>query len=325
MQGLALATGRPMVGVSTLDAGKGAEKKVPGTLFNRPCEKGSRNLFLGAWVDAQRGEVFTALYRGGELVDGPAAETPGVALARWASLVAAGDVVFVGDGALTYASAIADAFPRASIVPEVPPLAPAIAQIAAEAAARHDTLAPDAIRPLWYPPPGRGADPRPPRRRDRNLMTWTIERTLSEADMDEIVAIEAAAFSNPWTRLMYLRELQNPDVSFLYVLRMDNRIAGFCSFWLVLDEIHINNLAIRHEYQGQGLGTALLKEVLQAGANRGAERATLEVRRSNAPARRLYEPWVSRWPRRRPNYYVSPPEDALILWKGGLNCVTFRP
>jgi ribosomal-protein-alanine N-acetyltransferase len=156
-------------------------------------------------------------------------------------------------------------------------------------------------------------------------MTYIIERTLSHADVDEIVAIEAATFSNPWTRAMYLRELQNPDVSFLYVLRLDGKIAGFCSFWLVLDEIHINNLAIRQEYQGQGLGSALLKEVLQAGAARGAERATLEVRRSNAPARRLYERLGFEIAATRPNYYLSPPEDALILWKAGLNCVTFRP
>ena len=156
-------------------------------------------------------------------------------------------------------------------------------------------------------------------------MTWIIERTLSEVDVDEIVAIEAAAFSNPWTRPMYIRELQNPDVSFLYVLRMDNRIAGFCSFWLILDELHINNLAIRHEYRERGLGTEILKEVLQAGASRGAERATLEVRRSNAPARRLYERLGFEVAATRPNYYVNPPEDALILWKGGLNCVTFRP
>jgi ribosomal-protein-alanine N-acetyltransferase len=156
-------------------------------------------------------------------------------------------------------------------------------------------------------------------------MTWVVERTLSDADVDEIVAIEAATFSNPWTRPMYVRELQNPDVSFLYVLRIDQRIAGFCSFWLVLDEIHINNLAVRREYQGQGLGTVLLKEVLQAGASRGAERATLEVRRSNAPARRLYERLGFEVAATRPNYYVSPAEDALILWKGGLNCVTFRP
>jgi [ribosomal protein S18]-alanine N-acetyltransferase len=157
-------------------------------------------------------------------------------------------------------------------------------------------------------------------------MNWIIERTLSEQDLDEIVAIEEASFSNPWTRQMYLRELQNPDVSFLYVLRVPvagdgpaiRRIVGFCSFWLVLDEIHINNLAVRGEYHGQRMGTALLEHVLQAGASRGAERATLEVRRSNAPARRLYERLGFTVAATRPNYYVSPPEDALILWRGAL-------
>jgi [ribosomal protein S18]-alanine N-acetyltransferase len=159
-------------------------------------------------------------------------------------------------------------------------------------------------------------------------MTWLVERTLSEHDLDEIVSIETASFSNPWTRHMYLRELQNPDVSFLYVLRVSpdrvsqdgrpDQIAAFCSFWLVLDEIHINNLAVRADHQGQGLGTVLLQHVLDAGASRGAERATLEVRRSNTPARRLYERLGFEVAATRPNYYVSPPEDALILWRGGL-------
>ena len=150
-------------------------------------------------------------------------------------------------------------------------------------------------------------------------MEWTVERTLSLSDLEEIVAIEKASFSNPWTRQMYQRELENPDVSFLYVLRFPHQIAGFCSFWLVLDEIHINNLALRQEYQGQGLGAALLRHVLQVGATRGAERATLEVRRSNAPALRLYQRLGFEVAATRPNYYVSPPEDALILWRGTLD------
>ena len=126
-------------------------------------------------------------------------------------------------------------------------------------------------------------------------MSWAIERVLSERDdLDEIVAIEQACFTNPWTRQMYLRELQNPDVSFSYVLRLtgfpgeQGPIVGFCCFWLVLDEIHINNLAVRAECQGRGYGSALLEHVLEVGASRGARRATLEVRRSNAAARRLY-------------------------------------
>jgi len=151
-------------------------------------------------------------------------------------------------------------------------------------------------------------------------MNWAIDRTLSERDLDAIVAIEEASFTNPWTRDMYVRELQNPDVSFLYVLRIPEQgIVAFCSFWLVLDEVHINNLAVRGDLRAQGIGTALLAHVLRAGASRGAERATLEVRRSNTPALRLYERLGFTVAATRPNYYASPPEDALILWKGALN------
>ena len=149
------------------------------------------------------------------------------------------------------------------------------------------------------------------------MQTMTVAvRALATRDLDEIVAIEAASFNNPWTRDMYERELQNPDVSFLYVLRVPGQgIVAFCSFWLVLDEVHINNLAVRGDFRGRGLGTALLGHVLQAGASRGAGRATLEVRRSNAPARRLYESLGFEIAATRPNYYVSPAEDALILWR----------
>ena len=153
-------------------------------------------------------------------------------------------------------------------------------------------------------------------------MAWTIERMLSEAELDQVVSIEKASFSNPWTREMYVRELQNPDVSFLYVLRMpEHGIVAFCSFWLILDEIHINNVAVLGEFRGHGVGTALLEYVIQAAANRGAERATLEVRRSNAAARRLYERLGFEVAATRPNYYVSPTEDALILWRGALKAV----
>lgn len=151
-------------------------------------------------------------------------------------------------------------------------------------------------------------------------MSWSIQRTLADVDLDDILAIEKASFSNPWTRDMYVRELQNPDVSFLYVLRTPEAgIVAFCSFWLVLDEVHINNLAVRGDFRGQGAGTALLEHVLEAGASRGAQRATLEVRRSNAPARRLYERLGFEVAATRPNYYISPPEDALILWRGALD------
>jgi ribosomal-protein-alanine N-acetyltransferase len=95
-------------------------------------------------------------------------------------------------------------------------------------------------------------------------------------------------------------------------------VAGFCSFWLVFDELHINNLAIHPAYRRQGIGTALLKHAMHTAALLGARRATLEVRRSNEEARRIYERLGFETAGIRRNYYAQPTEDALILWRPDL-------
>jgi [ribosomal protein S18]-alanine N-acetyltransferase len=139
--------------------------------------------------------------------------------------------------------------------------------------------------------------------------------TLTEEDLDEVLEIERASFTNPWSRQMFIWEMQNAGVSYAFVLRTREwRVAGFCTIWLVLDEIHINNVAVRPECRGQGTGQRLLAEVLAQGARLGATKATLEVRRSNAAALKVYERlgFVARGVRR--NYYTSPVEDALVLW-----------
>jgi ribosomal-protein-alanine N-acetyltransferase len=92
-------------------------------------------------------------------------------------------------------------------------------------------------------------------------------------------------------------------------------VAGFCAFWLVFDEIHINNLALRPQYRGQGYGTALMHHVLTEAERLGARRATLEVRSGNAGALRLYERLGFYVAGTRRNYYSNPVEDALILWR----------
>jgi ribosomal-protein-alanine N-acetyltransferase len=118
---------------------------------------------------------------------------------------------------------------------------------------------------------------------------------------------------------MYLAELENKGVSFCYIVRdLSQQVIGFCSFWRVLDELHINNLAIAPARRGGGAGTALLREVLREGARLGARRATLEVRRSNEAARRLYERLGFSVAGVRRAYYSSPVEDALVLWRDHL-------
>lgn len=144
----------------------------------------------------------------------------------------------------------------------------------------------------------------------------TIEPLSSDADLDAVLAIEAESFTSPWTREMYVAELEHVGVSFCYLARDETRqTLGFCSFWRVLDELHVNNLAVAHAHRRRGIATELMTFVLNEGARLGAHRATLEVRRSNDAARRLYERlgFVAAGVRRA--YYTNPVEDALVLWR----------
>jgi len=148
---------------------------------------------------------------------------------------------------------------------------------------------------------------------------WTVEILTDRADIDAVLAIEEASFTSPWTKDMYLAEFENAGVSFFYLAKTRlGEIVGFCSFWRVLDELHINNLAVAPKHRRAGAATALLSGVLKGGAQLGARRATLEVRRSNLPAQRLYERFGFTVAGVRRGYYSSPVEDALVLWKDGL-------
>jgi len=148
---------------------------------------------------------------------------------------------------------------------------------------------------------------------------WRIEPLTEPGQIDEVLAIEEASFTNPWTREMYLAEMDNRGVSYCFLARdAAGRVVGFCSFWRVLDELHINNLAVKPESRRAGVATALLEHVLREGGTMGALRATLEVRRSNDPARVLYERFGFSVAGVRRAYYTKPVEDALILWREGL-------
>ena len=143
---------------------------------------------------------------------------------------------------------------------------------------------------------------------------WIVEPLTKSEEIDDILAIEQASFTNPWTREMYVAELKNQGVSFFFLARDKNRrIVGFCSFWRVLDELHINNLAVLPEFRRSGIATALLRRVLAEAVRLGTRRTMLEVRRSNVPAQELYQRFGFTVSGVRSKYYTNPPEDALVL------------
>ena len=145
IQGFAFACGRPVVGVSALDA---LVEAADGVVAAQIAEGGLR----AAWMDAQRGEVYGRLYRRHEgrwePLGEPAVNTPADMLEAWVPALAGAPAEFVGDGAVAHAAALRELLPgRADVVQAVPPLAAAIAVIAV--AQREHAGPPHRIRPLY--------------------------------------------------------------------------------------------------------------------------------------------------------------------------------
>src|SRR5262245_62527285 len=112
--------------------------------------------------------------------------------------------------------------------------------------------------------------------------TFWIDPREGDEDLDGVLAVEAESFTNPWTKEMYAWELQNRAVCHIFVVRTPaTPVAGFCAFWLVLDEIHINNVAILPALRGRGIGTQLMRSVIDEASRLGAKGGALEVRACN--------------------------------------------
>jgi ribosomal-protein-alanine N-acetyltransferase len=138
---------------------------------------------------------------------------------------------------------------------------------------------------------------------------------LASADeLDGVIAIEHASFTNPWTREMYEAELAKSTVARFLLARDDlGQTIGFCSFWHVLDEIHVNNLAVMPMRRRAGVGTALVTALVTEAERYAAAKIFLEVRRSNDAAQALYRRFGFTIVHTRRDYYTHPVEDALVL------------
>ena len=132
------------------------------------------------------------------------------------------------------------------------------------------------------------------------------------ADLEPVMVLERAAFKHPWSTELFARELEH-DWSTVLVAEEAGRIVGFVIFWLVHDEIHILNVATDPAQRGRGIARALLDACIAQGRRRGARLATLEVRRSNDPALRLYDRYGFRRVGVRPKYYEDEGEDAIVM------------
>ena len=132
-------------------------------------------------------------------------------------------------------------------------------------------------------------------------------------DLDEVLTIERASFSMPWSRGAFLYEMEQNRVARCWVGREAGRVVGYLCLWEVAGELHITNIAVHPTVRRQGIARTLLGGVLDDARQRGLRIVVLEVRPSNAEALGLYDSFGFRVVGRRRGYYYDTGEDALVM------------
>ncbi len=137
---------------------------------------------------------------------------------------------------------------------------------------------------------------------------------MREEDIDQVLEIEHASFTTPWSREAFYNELNMNKFAIYIVLEIDKKVVGYCGVWIVVDEAHVTNIAILPDYRGKKLGDALMQNLFEVAKTMGAKSMTLEVRVTNYIAQSLYRKFGFQNGGLRKNYYTDNHEDALVMW-----------
>ncbi len=132
-------------------------------------------------------------------------------------------------------------------------------------------------------------------------------------DLPAVHAIERVSFTAPWPPHAYRSELESNRLAHYLVARAGDTVTAYGGMWLMVDEAHITTFAVHPDWRRRRIGERLLLAFLDLAVDRDAREATLEVRLSNLPARKLYEKYGFRPVGLRPRYYSDDHEDALIM------------
>ena len=134
---------------------------------------------------------------------------------------------------------------------------------------------------------------------------------MDESHLKDLALLEKQCFSVPWSENALRTELEKENSRFFVAITKDE-VSGYIGANNVLGEVYIDNIAVFYNYREFGIGTALLKHLINVSKDENCDLLTLEVRVSNKPARKLYEKLGFKEVGVRKNFYDQPREDGVI-------------
>lgn len=136
---------------------------------------------------------------------------------------------------------------------------------------------------------------------------------MTSNDVDGVFDVERACFEDFWSKESFSKEMSNALARFL-VAKLDEKIVGYVGTWFILDECHINSIAVHPDFRGLKIGDRLINDLVELCRKNQIVAMTLEVRKSNIVAQNLYKKYGFKLSGIRKEYYTNNREDAMIMW-----------
>ena len=141
---------------------------------------------------------------------------------------------------------------------------------------------------------------------------------MTRDDVPEIAELEKICFTLPWSEKSFHDEMAN-RLAIYFTAKDNGKCVGYAGFWNVSGEGDVTNVAVLPEYRRRGVGSLLVAEMIKTAEKLKLEMLTLEVRKSNTAAQKLYEKFGFEILGERKRYYSDNGEDTYIMTR------TFTP
>jgi len=140
-------------------------------------------------------------------------------------------------------------------------------------------------------------------------------KEMKEEHLDGVMVVENLSFKIPWSRESFLEELTTNELAIYLVAISEGQVIGYGGLWRIFDEGHITNIAVHPEFRRCGVASRIMDKILDICDENDIKSITLEVRKSNSTAQKLYVKYGFKIEGARKGYYSDTGEDALIMWR----------
>ena len=138
---------------------------------------------------------------------------------------------------------------------------------------------------------------------------------LSEEYIDELVELEKICFSDPWSKVMFMGDLQSEYTCYFGAFDDYGKLIGYAGMWMSVDGGEITNVAVHPDYRRKGIASMLVDNLIQICRVNKLPSLLLEVRENNCKAISLYTKKGFKKVGMRKNYYKNPKENAVLMTK----------